>query len=134
MQPGWIREAPTEVIVAAPSADLVDHDIVEALIDLCDDENPDFFRNLVGEFERHAELRLAEMKHAAAARDGEGLYRSAHSLRGSAGNVGAKHMASLLADLQRVGHEGPLERATGLIERVEGAFRSSIVLLAEAAG
>lgn len=133
MEPACIREAPTEVVADPDRGALIDADIVEALIDLCDDENPDFFRNLVGEFGRHAELRLVEMKDAVATRDSEGLYRSAHSLRGSAGNVGAKHMASLLADLQRIGHEGPLDAAAGLIQRVEGSFRRSLVLLADAA-
>lgn len=133
MEPGWIREAPTEVVAGPETIDLVDQGIIEALIELCDEENPDFFRNLVGEFERHAELRLCEMRTAVVARDGETLYRSAHSLRGSAGNVGAKHMASLLADLQRIGHEGPLERAPRLIDQLDGAFRRSLVLLAEAA-
>ncbi len=124
------RAAPTSA-TDPEAADLeVDPEVVESLRSLSDEETPDFFRNLVEEFRHHAELRLAELRHAAAAGDAELIYRSAHSLRGSAGNLGARSLSSTLAELQDLGRSGRLLGAGELLERAVGSYQRAIDILA----
>ncbi len=70
-----------------------------------------------------AETRIAALRGAAAARDGEGWREAAHSLKGSCGMVGAGELAEMAAEMERGGlpgvdDEGPFAEMTAALARL----------------
>ena len=87
-------------------------------------------QELVGIFVEEAPGRLADLKRATVARDAKTVERVAHSLKGSAGILGAASLRAASAELeervlaQRVDGEMDLvARVEGELERVLAFFR-----------
>jgi PAS domain S-box-containing protein len=75
--------------------------------------------DLAGMFLGDAESRLAALREALQNGDAGALEHTAHTLKGSAGNMGAARMAAICAELQEAGASGELGRAPGLLDRLE---------------
>jgi signal transduction histidine kinase/DNA-binding response OmpR family regulator len=69
--------------------------------------------------------RLTAMHEAAAAGDADGLRSHAHTLKGSAANVGAALVSTLAAELEAFARDGDLEAATALLPRLGEAVDST---------
>ena len=65
---------------------------------------------------------FTQIEEAAAAGDGEGLRRAAHSLKSSSGNVGAKRLYALLRDFEGLGRDGSIEAARARLDELRHAF------------
>ncbi|MCA1687812.1 MAG: Hpt domain-containing protein, partial [Actinobacteria bacterium] len=86
-------------------------------------------------FVNDASSALRDLKEATECEDPPSVKRVAHTLRGSSGNMGAKRMAALCAELQDAGASGDLSRVPGLLERLQEEFgRVRPALEAEIAG
>ena len=77
---------------------------------------------LAGMFVRDATDRLAALQRAVGSGDAATVDRTAHTLKGSAANMGATALAKISADLQDAGERGDLERAGALLEALEEEF------------
>ncbi|MBI2863331.1 MAG: response regulator [Chloroflexi bacterium] len=76
-------------------------------------------REIVEAFLEDAARQLAEIRSAVAAGDPHRLRESAHGLKGMSANLGAKAMASLSFDLEKLGREGSLQGAAELLAQLE---------------
>jgi HPt (histidine-containing phosphotransfer) domain-containing protein len=72
---------------------------------------------------------LEQIKTAAAQRNAGELRRLAHSLKGSAGNLGAERLSTLCNDLETAARNEALESASPLILRIEAQFEHVKVAL-----
>jgi HPt (histidine-containing phosphotransfer) domain-containing protein len=54
--------------------------------------------------------------------DRQTLELAAHSLKGSSSTMGATRMAALCALLEEIGHDGTLDRAAPLVDRLDTEF------------
>lgn len=77
-------------------------------------------RELVGVFVEEAPGRLAELRRAAAALDAPTVERVAHSLKGSAGLLGAASLRAVSAELEERALAKRVDGAADLVARVEG--------------
>ena len=81
-------------------------------------------RRLLGElvaiFVEEAPGRLAELRRAAAARDATTVERVAHSLKGSAGLLGAASLQAASAELEERALAKRVDGVADLVARVEG--------------
>ncbi|MBI2159738.1 MAG: Hpt domain-containing protein [Candidatus Rokubacteria bacterium] len=77
-------------------------------------------RELVAIFVEEAPGRLAELRRAAAARDATTVERVAHSLKGSAGLLGAASLHAASAELEERAVAKRVDGAADLVARVEG--------------
>ena len=77
-------------------------------------------RELVGVFVEEAPGRLAELRRAAAALDAATVERVAHSLKGSAGLLGAASLRAASAELEERALAKRVVDAADLVARVEG--------------
>jgi HPt (histidine-containing phosphotransfer) domain-containing protein len=68
---------------------------------------------------------------AVAARDADALRAAAHRLKGSASGVGAREVAALSRELERIAKEMLWEEAPALLERLREAERLAGVALRE---
>ncbi|HVO10284.1 MAG TPA: ATP-binding protein [Vicinamibacteria bacterium] len=109
---------------------LVDQQALSNLKDL-EHDGPGFLAVLVREFDEGFRERLSEMQLAARENDGAALRGAAHSLKGSAGIVGAEKMASLCRRLECLGAEGQATGADALIASLAHEHEAVMSVLRE---
>jgi CheY-like chemotaxis protein len=93
--------------------------------------SPEFLGELIDLFLAETPAYLARLRTVVAAADPAGLARAAHSLKGSAANLGATELQERCGQLERLGRSGSLagadELLAGLLDdyrRVESALRA----------
>jgi HPt (histidine-containing phosphotransfer) domain-containing protein len=77
---------------------------------------------------------LDEMRHLQQRGDGDGLRRSAHSIRGAALQFGATTLAEAARTLEMVAESGAVETAAALIDHVAAVWAPTEVALRSACG
>ncbi|HZE97439.1 MAG TPA: Hpt domain-containing protein [Planctomycetota bacterium] len=85
---------------------------------------PSFLVELIDIFLKEADGHLEKLRAAFASKDEALFTRSAHTLKGSCGNLGALAMSRICADLQTVGHEADWTRAAVVLPTLEVEYRS----------
>ena len=111
LPPPTPSETPDIDLVLAP-------DTIATLLEMVDEEDPDFCRNLVEIFVSDATTLLDTLHTAAASGDAALLACTAHTLKGSSSNIGAVKIAALCLELQTQGEAGNIEAATHHVERL----------------
>lgn len=101
---------------------VLDQTVLEALRELGGEDEPELFEELVTMFLDDTPARLAEIMQAFENGDAHGLERSAHALKSSCGNLGAKRLAKLCFDIESAGRAGDLEAARSLVGRSNEEF------------
>jgi histidine phosphotransfer protein HptB len=104
---------------AIPSC--LDPDIVNSLLELAADDST-LIPDLVSTFLADTPSRLDAMLTAARTADAPALERSAHSLKSSAGNLGAKMLAESCRQLENKGRVGDLSDVESLVIRAKNEF------------
>ncbi len=121
-------KAPSDAGLAPP----IDATILSGLRELHEPGQPEPVRELVELFFRDARPRLARMKTAHEGKDFASLAAMAHSLKGSAGHLGAKRLAELCAQTERRAKAGDwTETADLLLETSREFHRVETALVAE---
>ncbi len=111
---------------------VLDQAVLAGLRELREPNQPDPLKELVELFLRDARARLQKMDTALAQRDASGLGAAAHTLKGSASNLGARHLASLCLSLEKEAKTGELGEAANILLEVKGEFQAvAETLLAE---
>ena len=92
------------------------------LRELQEEGEPDILGELIKLFLSGVHPQLVALREALEGGHAHSVERIAHTLKGSSGNMGARRMSALCAQLQEVGASGDLSRAAGLLERLEAEF------------
>jgi HPt (histidine-containing phosphotransfer) domain-containing protein len=85
--------------------------------------SPGFLSELIDLFLKEAVRHLEGLRTSFAAKDARPFERSAHTLKGSSGNLGAQAMARMCGELQEIGRTADWARAAELLPRLEAEFR-----------
>jgi two-component system sensor histidine kinase/response regulator len=80
------------------------------------------FQEIVDLFLGNAQRNCLTVRDALARGDRATLELAAHSLKGSSSTMGAARMAALCASLEEIGHNGTLDRAAPLVDRLDTEF------------
>lgn len=88
-----------------------------------------FVARLVVTFVTDAVSRVEMLRVALAAGDSPAVERTGHAVKGASGNMGATRMASLGAELQQAGHDGDLDNAAVLVERLDAELERTRAVL-----
>jgi PAS domain S-box-containing protein len=86
------------------------------------DGDKDFFREMLQEFLSYAPKQLEKLAEAIKMGDAKVVETEAHSLKGAAGNLGAKPMADLALQLELLGRKGDLAVAEEIVCNLRTAF------------
>jgi two-component system, sensor histidine kinase and response regulator len=125
-QPDEARTASEEASIdsgAPPTEEpVIDRSLLENLRELQGDGAPDILNDLIELFLSDVPLQLADLREAAEAGESHSVERIAHTLKGSAANMGALRMQALLAELEEIGRSEELGAAPEWISRVEEEF------------
>jgi HPt (histidine-containing phosphotransfer) domain-containing protein len=109
--------------VTDPQQDqILDQDVVRALKELGGDEEPELFAELVTMFLDDTPGRLASLMEALEHGDAGTVERTAHALKSSCGNLGARRLAALCFEIESAGRAGDLETARPLVGRSRAEF------------
>jgi CheY-like chemotaxis protein/HPt (histidine-containing phosphotransfer) domain-containing protein len=114
---------------ARPSSDALDWKLIESLRDLREAGQPDPLAELVDLFLEDAPRRLERLRDAIASKDPLAAYAAAHSLKGSASNMGARSLAAYCSTLEKQARSGNLEGADQLLHSIESELRQTSRLL-----
>ncbi|UTA49490.1 Hpt domain-containing protein [Simiduia sp. 21SJ11W-1] len=93
---------------------------LETLKEVMEDE----FHLLLDTFFEDSTQRLADLKQHVAEQDAEALRRTAHSLKGSASNLGALGLADLCLKAEAMGVAGNLTGAEALVASIHTEYES----------
>lgn len=101
---------------------LIDPEAIENLRALNPDDGDAFLRDLIGIFLEDTPQRLAELRESLGAGDRTRFTRAAHSIKGSAANLGANQLRTLSHRLETQSKNEGLENVEPLIGELEAAF------------
>jgi PAS domain S-box-containing protein len=117
----------------AGDAEGLDRSVIDGLKELREPGQPDPLAELIQLFFRDTSPRMDSMEQALGREDLAAVSAGAHSLKGSASNLGARQLASLCASLERQAKAGESAQAkeTFLVvkqelKKVEGILRTEI--------
>ena len=85
---------------------------------------PRFLTELIDLFLRDAATHVTRLREALAGKDARTLERTAHTLKGSCGNLGAQAMSRMCVDLLAAGHSADWARASELLPLLEEEFQA----------
>jgi HPt (histidine-containing phosphotransfer) domain-containing protein len=86
--------------------------------------SPGFLGELIDLYLKEAVAHLARLRDALTTKDAPVLERTAHTLKGSSGNLGAMTLSRMCADLQDFGHTPDWTRVAEILPRLEIEFEA----------
>ncbi len=111
---------------------VLDMTVVDELIALCDDGDPELLIDLIGMFLDDTPGKIDSVLEGVRTGDLAKIERAAHSLKGSSGNLGARHLQDACEQLQLLSHRGDLDgvrRASAQLVPVFGDVRDALMQL-----
>ncbi|HEY0139415.1 MAG TPA: response regulator [Thermoanaerobaculia bacterium] len=118
---GELAEEPRGTARNSEEPDILDRARVESFLEM-DRGYAGFFEGLLQTFRDDVPLRLDALREAIARGDAGELADAAHALKSSTGNVGARRMHLLAAQLERDAREGRVDDAAASVEQLESEF------------
>jgi len=122
--------SPAPVPTRQPEPDALDRTVINGLKELREPGQPDPLKELVELFLKDAVPRLEKMETACSAGDLPALGAAAHTLKGSASNLGARRLSSLCAALEKQAKAGESASAAKTFAEVKTEFEEVRKLLA----
>jgi HPt (histidine-containing phosphotransfer) domain-containing protein len=93
--------------------------VLDRLRQLSVDGGPDVLAEVLRIFREDVPARLSRLEAACAAGDLAALERAAHSIKGSAGNIGARHLQSLCRDAEAAARAADLAATRAAVDQVD---------------
>lgn len=106
--------------VPAAESDLLEPSRIEELRALGLRTGRDLLGSLATLFRESSFQQLAELRQAFEARDPQAAQRAAHSLKGSAGNIGATEIAELARQIEEAGRAQAIDSVRPRFDRLAG--------------
>jgi histidine phosphotransfer protein HptB len=101
---------------------VIDPEAIENLRALTPDDPESFLKDIIGIFAEDTPLRLAELQKSMAAGDRVVFTRAAHSIKGSASNLGALQLRALASELEQRSKTEELPALAARLQDLESAF------------
>jgi HPt (histidine-containing phosphotransfer) domain-containing protein len=113
---------------------VLDLEVVEELLALTGDGDPELLLDLIHMFLEDAPTKVKAMSEGLANSDMEQVAQAAHSLKGSAGNLGIRMVQHDCDELQNAGHANDVETVRTIVPRLEENFTQAIAALEDLRG
>ncbi len=118
------RKAAATKLRAYPMGTLpiIDAATIENLRALSPDDNGEFLREIIGIFLSDTPLRIKELEDSLAAGDTPKFTRAAHSIKGSAANLGATALGATAQSLEAESKQKPLAAMPPLLDALKAEY------------
>ena len=100
----------------------LDPAVIESLRQLTPPGEPDVLKEVLQLFLEDVPGRIERLRAAWQAGNAVEVQRSAHSLKGSAGNIGASHLLAVCRQLDDRGKSGDLSNLPGLVASLDAEY------------
>lgn len=100
----------------------IDSEAIENLRALNPDDDDAFLKEIIGIFLEDTPQRIAELKECLAGFDQPRFTRAAHSIKGSASNLGATHVRAIAEKLEHQSRNSGLNGLEELLGSLESVF------------
>jgi HPt (histidine-containing phosphotransfer) domain-containing protein len=104
--------------------EVLDPDVVSRLRQLTPPGEPDVLQEILSLFRDEVPKKISALRSAVASGDAATAQRTAHSLKGSSGNIGAHAMYDVCRQLDDRARSGDLSRLLPLIDSLEAEYGS----------
>ena len=130
MLESWLPEKEVEIAMSIPgpesalelekrvvedAEDVIDREVIQYLHEAVEDE----IYSIIEVFVSRLPVLISEIKEAAADKDMKALHHSAHTLKGSSSNFGAKGLYALCVKLEACAKANELEMAAKLVDAID---------------
>lgn len=112
----------------------IDPEAIENLRALNPDDGDAFLKDIIGIFLEDTPMRIAELKQCLITYDQPKFTRAAHSIKGSASNLGANHVRSIAEKIEHQSRNSGLGDMEPLIGQLESEFATAKAELDRIAG
>jgi HPt (histidine-containing phosphotransfer) domain-containing protein len=102
----------------AEATDFVDLTMLDSYAELQVEGEPDLVVELIDLYIEDAHVKMRGLREMLAEADCGALKRLAHSLKGSSGNVGARRVAALCEEFERIDCDDSFEKTGELLTRL----------------
>jgi PAS domain S-box-containing protein len=109
-------------VATTPARPAVNHRALEQIQMLATPEEPNLVAEFIDLFLEKAPQNLARLRNAAQTSNPDELQQGAHSLKGSARNLGAERLGDLLHELESLARNRTLDQAPRLIAQIDAEF------------
>jgi HPt (histidine-containing phosphotransfer) domain-containing protein len=116
----WISETPADTAYQQEAP--LDQDVLVGLRDLQGGGETNIVAKLASMFLDDARSGIQALEEAVGECDALAVGRVAHTLKGSSGNMGARRMSALCAELEGAGASGDIEQSQELLQRLREEF------------
>ncbi len=107
----------------------INMEVVEELLSLSEHGDPELLVDLIQMYLSDSPQKLAEISEGLATQDYERVEKAAHSLKGSAGNLGAYLVQHDCEQLQIASRQHELESVRSSVEELQDHFQQAEVAL-----
>ena len=107
----------------------INMDVVEELLALCEDGDPELLVDLIRMFLQDGPTKVGTIETATSGREFARVERAAHSLKGSAGNLGAVAVQEDCEQLQEAVRRGQLQHLPALVGQLRAHFAEAEMAL-----
>jgi HPt (histidine-containing phosphotransfer) domain-containing protein len=104
------------------SCPVLDLEVVASLKALDDDGGDSLFLELIDLFVDDAAAQIRSLQNSLKCGDVRGVERSAHSLKSSCANIGARRMSQICFELEKLGRSGTLDGVEALVAGADRAY------------
>lgn len=104
---------------------VINMEVVNELLSLSGVEDPELLTDLIQMYLEDSPIKLAEITEGLANRDWERVERAAHSLKGSAGNLGAIFVQEDCDRLQVASRNAEVDSVTAGVGDLRGHFKAA---------
>lgn len=106
-------------------SDVINMDVVEELLSLSEDGDPELLVDLIQMYFEDAPHKLREINQGLADQDWDRVERAAHSLKGSAGNLGAVFVQQDCEALQLASRNQELDSMVEGVSKLQQHFKDA---------
>ena len=119
----------------AKAGEVLDRQVLEQLSKVRTNGKPELLARVINLYLAESPKLVQKLKQAAGASDARAIARSAHSLKSSSANVGAKVLSGYCADIEASARRADTEEARKILAKIEtehGSVQSALAAEVEA--
>lgn len=105
--------------------DVLDMSVIDELLSLSDDGDPELLLDLIGMFLADGPSKLQSIVEGLGSNDLDMIERAAHSLKGSSGNLGARRLQHVCEQMQVASRTKDLQTTRNLAPQVNAVFEEA---------
>lgn len=105
---------------------LLDNETLDRLRQLSESCGEDVLGKAVGLFARDAPRHVEALRSSSESEDAQGITRSAHSLKGSSGALGALRLSALCRELEDMGRSADIAQAPARIDAAQSVLQETL--------